>query len=355
MSGPSPQDVRILPDAQDLVTVVVPAKDERASIETCLASIAAQTHRALQIVVVDGASTDGTQEVVRRLAAQDPRIELCTDTDGRIAVSMNAGLAAARGRWLARVDAHSTVPPEYVSVLVGHLAEGPWGGVGGRKDATPADTPTARAIAAALGSRAGVGNSAYHYAEEPRTVDHVPFGAYPVELLRSLGGWDASLDANEDYELDYRIRASGRELLLDPSVRIAWRSKETIGALFAQYRRYGRGKADVARLHPSSLAIRHLVPPALVAGAVPWAAIGARRPRAAMLLALPYLVFLAGAGASVAREAGEPRLAPRVALALGAMHVGWGLGFWEGAAANLRDRRPASDRDYGAGSGSPSR
>jgi succinoglycan biosynthesis protein ExoA len=326
----------------DLVTVVVPARNERGSIETCLASIAAQTHPALQIVVVDGTSTDGTHEVVRQMAARDERIELCTRTDGRIPVSMNAGLAAARGRWLARVDAHSTVPPDYVATLVGHLDTGRWGGVGGRKDADPADTPTARAIALALGSPAGVGNSAYHYAEEPRTVDHVPFGAYPVSLLRSLGGWNESLEANEDYELDYRIRAGGHELLLDPSVRIAWRSKETIGALFAQYRRYGRGKADVARLHPSSLAIRHLVPPGLVAASVPWAAIAARRPRAALALALPYLVFVGGAGVSVAREAGEPGLAPRVALALAAMHLGWGLGFWEGMGAHLLKRRWAA-------------
>lgn len=331
-----------MPDAPELITVVVPARNERASIEACLASITSQTYPALQIVVVDGTSTDGTREAVRRLAAEDPRIELCTDTDGRIPVSMNAGLAAARGRWLARVDAHSIVPPDYVAVLVRHLATGPWGGVGGRKDAAPADTPTARAIAAALGSRAGVGNSAYHYAEQPQTVDHVPFGVYPVELLRSLGGWDVSLDANEDYELDYRIRACGRELLLDPSVRISWRSKETIGALFAQYRRYGRGKADVARLHPGSLAVRHLVPPALVAGALPWTAIAGRRPRVALLLALPYLVFIAAAGVSVAREMREPRLASRVTLALGAMHVGWGLGFWEGTLAHLRGRRPTA-------------
>jgi hypothetical protein len=148
------------------------------------------------------------------------------------------------------------------------------------------------------------------------------------------------LEANEDYELDYRIRESGHELLLDPSVRIAWRSKQTIAELFAQYRRYGRGKADVARLHPSSLALRHLAPPGLVAASLAWAGVAVRRPRAALLLALPYVVFLGGAGVSVARDAGELRLAPRVSLALAAMHVGWGLGFWEGRAALLlRGRR----------------
>lgn len=344
MPAASPLDPQQFGSSEpDLVTVVIPAKNAAPSIATCLASVTAQTHAALEIVVVDGGSQDGTADVVAKLSADDPRIELLANPNGRIPVSMNIGLAAAHGRWLVRVDAHSTVAPDYVDMLVGHLAAGGWGGVGGRKDAAPADTATARAIAAALGSRAGVGNSAYHYAESPRTVDHVPFGAYPVELLRSLGGWNETLEANEDYELDYRIRASGRELLLDPSVRIAWRSKDTFGALFRQYRRYGRGKAAVARLHPESLGVRHIVPPALVAAVLPWAAVALRRPRVGAALTLPYLAFLGLASLSVARSAGARSLAPRVAVALATMHLAWGLGFWEGLASHSRSGAAAPE------------
>jgi len=312
-----------------LVTVVVPARDERSTIGPCLDSVLAQDHRELQVVVVDNGSMDGTRDVVLAMAAADPRIELVERPVGSIPAALNAGLARARGDWFVRVDAHSTVPPWYVGALLRHFADGePWGGVGGRKDAAvPADARgTARAIAAALGSRAGVGNSAYHYAEDPKIVDHVPFGVYPTLLLRALGGWNETLEANEDYELDYRIRRAGYRLLLDPSVRISWRSRDTLGGLFRQYRRYGAGKADVARLHPRSLAVRHLAAPGVVAAGIV-AVVGGTVDRRSWLVLAPYGLAVMASSVSIARRAGSLRLAPRVASALVTMHVAWGTGF----------------------------
>jgi hypothetical protein len=189
-------------------------------------------------------------------------------------------------------------------------------------------TPAGKAIAAAMSSRFGVGNSKYHYATTELEVDHLPFGAYPVDRLREMGGWNESLVANEDFELDYRIRLSGGRLLLDPRVVIAWQCRQSVPDLYRQYVRYGKGKADVALLHPRSLAPRHVVAPALVA----WLAVaGLRAPRhpvQAALMASPYV-----AGVVVATRQTRPALendADWVHLpgAFVAMHVGWGYGFW---------------------------
>jgi cellulose synthase/poly-beta-1,6-N-acetylglucosamine synthase-like glycosyltransferase len=317
------------------VTVVIPARDEEASIASCLRSVRSQDLTDMEILVVDGGSDDATADLVRTIAAEDPRVRLLHNPTGRIPTALNIGLGAATGRWLVRVDAHSTVTPDHVRTLVGHLRTGRWGGVGARKDAD-ARTSMGRAIALALGSPLGVGDSAYHWAEEPRIADHVPFGAYPVALLRDLGGWDERLDANEDFELDLRVRRAGHELLLDPSVRIAWRSKETLGALLRQYRRYGKGKADVSRMHPGTLAPRHLAAPALIALFAVAALAAPFAPRVAAALAAPYVAFLAIAGPWIAVRAGQPEAALRVASALAAMHLGWGLGFWEGRLRRAR-------------------
>jgi succinoglycan biosynthesis protein ExoA len=206
--------------SDELVTVIMPARNEEQAIGAALESVLGQTHRNLQVVVIDGGSTDGTRSIIEERQAQDPRIEILTNPLPNIPVSLNLGLAAARGRWLVRVDAHSTVPPTYVADLVARLREGTWAGVGGIKPGVGV-TPAGRAIAAAMSSRFGVGNSKYHYATSELEVDHLPFGAYPVDLLREVGGWDESLVANEDYELDYRLRLRGGRLLLVPSVVIA--------------------------------------------------------------------------------------------------------------------------------------
>ena len=312
-----------------LVTVAIPARDEEPFIDACLRSVLSQTYGNLQVVVVDGGSRDATQDVVRRAASKDPRVELLVRRDASIPRALNEALAVSRGRWFVRVDAHSTVPPDYVELAVERLRTGRWGGVGGRKDGVGV-TPMGRAIAMAMGSRVGVGGSAYHYAHKPGPTDHVPFGAYPTELIRELGGWDERLVANEDFEFDQRVRRAGHELLLDPRMHIAWHCRQTIPDLYRQYRRYGKAKPAVAVLHPGSIRLRH-VAAALLPGY--WAVAGLAalvRPRLAVGVLAPYAVALGSAGLRAALQARDPATALRVPVAVLAMHGGWSMGFWEG-------------------------
>lgn len=323
---------------EELVTVVVPARNEEGSIRACLDSIRAQDWPQLEIVVVDGSSTDATADLVRQIAADDPRVRLLTNRRALIPISLNLALADARARWLVRVDAHSAVPPTYVRRAVAHLQTGRYGGVGGRKDGVGV-TPAGRAIAKAMASRFGVGGSTYHFGETLRTVEHVPFGAYPVALLKEVGGWDEGLAVNQDFELDYRLRAAGHVLLFDPELRIDWECRQSVPDLWRQYRRYGAGKVTVARRHPASLRPRHLAAPALlvnVAAAIvvlPW------RPRTSAALLAPYALTLAVATLTTSRGL-DPQARRFVAPAFVAMHFAWGIGFWQRVAALTLTARP---------------
>jgi len=313
----------------DLVTVLIPAKDEEASIADCLSSVLAQDHANLQVVVIDGASSDGTASIVAEFRRRDKRVELLHNAAGAIPVSLNLGVAVARGAWLVRIDAHATVPRDYVRIALHHLLTARWGGVGGRKDGV-GKSPAGRAIAAAMGSQFGVGNSTYHYGDEVQTVEHIPFGAYPVALIRALGGWDEQLRVNQDFEFDYRVREAGHELLFDPRLRIDWQSRQTILQLYRQYRRYGKGKTIVAAKHPASVRLRHLAAPALVASWAVALVLAPRRPAAAAAVVAPYAAGLAVASVHTARRLSERRARMYVPLAFVAMHAGWGLGWWEG-------------------------
>lgn len=312
----------------DLVTVVIPARDEERNIEACVESVLRQDYRNLQVIVVDGASHDCTPDIVKEIAERDPRVELLHNPAGIIPVSLNLALAAARGPWLVRIDAHATVPPEYVGIAVQHLRTGRWGGVGGRKDGV-GFTPAGRAVAAAMASPFGVGNSTYHYGSSVQTVEHVPFGAYPVAVARELGGWDEALRVNQDFEFDYRVRLSGRELLFDPRLVIDWHCRQSVPDLYRQYRRYGQGKVKVAAKHPSSLRLRHFAAPALVASCATAALVAPRRPRLAAAAVAPYALAVAAATARTA-PAVDPDARRHLPGAFVAMHAGWGIGFWSG-------------------------
>lgn len=322
----------------DRVSVVVPARNEEQHIEECLRSVLAQDHRDLEVLVVDGCSTDRTRAIVADLAVEDPRVRLIDNPRVTIPAALNVGLAAATGRWLVRVDAHSTVPPDYVRRAVGWLATGEWAGVGGRKNGQ-GETPAGRAIAVALGSRFGVGNSAYHHVTELQETDHVPFGAYPVDVARGMRGWDENLPANEDFEFDHRIRESGGRLLLDPEMVVSWRSRQSLRDLFGQYHRYGRSKVAVALLHPSSVRLRHLAPPVLVVWLGVAAAVSVRRPAVSAAMVAPYALGVSVAALDAARELPEPSDRRWLPAAFATMHVSWGLGFWSGVVDRLRKRR----------------
>ena len=323
----------------DLVTVVVPARNEEDFIGRCLESVLSQTHRALEVIVVDGASTDGTADVVARYAAGDRRVRLLHNSRAIIPVSLNVALAAAQGKWLVRIDAHAQVPPDYVSRAASHLATGKWGGVGGRKEGVGL-TSHGRAIAAAMGSRFGVGNSTYHYGTHAQVVEHVPFGAYPVSLVRSLGGWSEQLRVNQDFEFDYRVREAGEELLFDPALVIRWHSRQSLGEFFRQYQRYGRGKVAVVRRHPRSVRARHLMAPGLVFAWVAALVLLPFVPLLAGLLVLPYLCALVAASAVSARHVEGWTARAYLPFAFVSMHAAWGIGFWQGVLGAVRSGQP---------------
>jgi teichuronic acid biosynthesis glycosyltransferase TuaG len=98
---------RLDPNPDTMVSVVVPCYNAAVYLPATLGSVLAQTHRALELIVVDDASTDASTEVVERLAAQDPRVRLVRTprNAGAPAAPRNLGTRQARGDWVAYLDA----------------------------------------------------------------------------------------------------------------------------------------------------------------------------------------------------------------------------------------------------------
>src|SRR5262245_59148592 len=94
-------------DAAVAVSVIVPCYNAAAYLARTIESVLQQSHRDLELIVVDDLSTDGSADIVLRYAARDPRVRLLRmpRNTGGPAAPRNAGVAAARGRWLAFLDA----------------------------------------------------------------------------------------------------------------------------------------------------------------------------------------------------------------------------------------------------------
>src|SRR5207237_250133 len=142
---------------------------------------------------------------------------------------------------------------------------------------------------------------------------------YPIAVLRELGGWRPDLFANEDFELNWRLRRTGRRVVFDPAIWSVYRPRESLAAVATQYWRYGRGKAAMLRGAPGSLRAGQVLPPALVAtvAATPLPSLPGAAARTALAA---YGVLLTGVAAT---SPGGWRTGP----VLGSMHLAWGSGF----------------------------
>jgi glycosyltransferase involved in cell wall biosynthesis len=106
-----------------LVSVVIPAFNTARTITATLRSARAQTHRALEILVVDDGSTDGTAEIVASQAAIDPRIRYLHQANLGVAAARNLGISQARGDFIAPLDADDLWHPTKIAAQLRRFEE----------------------------------------------------------------------------------------------------------------------------------------------------------------------------------------------------------------------------------------
>jgi glycosyltransferase involved in cell wall biosynthesis len=321
------------------VSVVVPARNEEGFIGRCLASVLAQDYPAerMEVIVVENGSVDRTAEVAAAHAARDPRVRIIRSDATNQAAAMNDGIVAAHGDVVARVDAHSWIPREYVSTAVAALRRHPHAaGVGG--PFLPAgETLLERVSGMARASRLGVGGG---YGVDRQIGDHavatVQCGAYWRHTLVDVGLFDAAMAYGEDEEINWRLTQSGGRIYLCPALMQRYRPRPTLRALARQYWNYGQGRFRVVMKHPAFLVPRHVVPSAFVLSSVLLGCLAVVLPLARVALvalAAAYGAVLTLAALQAARAGWREALL--VPPAIACVHFGYGAGMLWAAARRM--------------------
>lgn len=230
------------------MTVLIPARNEEADIAGCIDAIGAQDYplSEIQLIVADAVSDDDTRVQVEKAAAgYGFREVLIVDNPARrTSVGLNVGLREARGTYLARVDARSRIPADYLRVCEGTLRSRPdVGVVGGGQDAKARNQRLVEVgIAGALRNRWATGMSRYRWASTSGACDTVWMGFFRTEELRAIGGWSDEVALNEDHELNQRYRMDDRIVWFDASLRSRYLPRSSLLALSRQHFRFGKVK-----------------------------------------------------------------------------------------------------------------
>jgi len=254
------------------VSVVIPCYNEERFIGKALENLAHQfDNKRYEIIIVDGLSEDRTREVIAKFSKchSEISVRIIDNPVGTIPKALNLGIAQAAGDIVVRMDAHAVPSQGYVRRCVALIRSGHASVVGAPCRVCPgADTLVARAIAIAVSHPFGIGDAKYrlrHGKASQETVDTVAFGSFKKALWYELGGFNEKLLTNEDYDFNYRVRARGGVVMLDRSEHCDYFARGTLSELARQYFRYGGWKAQMVKLHPMSIKLRHLVAPGFVA------------------------------------------------------------------------------------------
>ena len=202
------------------VSYVMPVLNEFDYVENAIRTVLGQDYRGeKELVIALGPSTDGTTELVRKLADGDPRIRTVANPDADIPVGLNLAIRASSNPIVVRVDAHSQLEPGYTTAAIATLERTGAANVGGVMFAK-GTTPFQSSVARAYNSPFGLGGARYHGGAKEGPAESAYLGVFRRDALEAAGLFDETIRRGEDWELNLRIRWGGGTVWFDPDLKV---------------------------------------------------------------------------------------------------------------------------------------
>ena len=249
------------------ISVIIPCRNEEKFIGACLDSVLNFDFPTddVEVLVVDGMSTDRTREIVVSYVENNSAVKLIQNP-GKIAPSgLNIGIRNSVGEIIVRIDAHSDYPKTYITDCIRLLETTGAGNAGGIVVTVPNGSGAwAVPISAVTSHKFGVGNGAFRVGGKPGFVDTVPFGVFPREVFAKVGFFDERLTRNQDNEFNARLRRYGYKIAFDPAIKTNYKNQAGLSGLVRQAFFTGMWNVYTLRLHPYSFQWRRFIPSVFV-------------------------------------------------------------------------------------------
>ena len=313
-----------------IVSIVIPMFNEIGAIERCINSILNQDYERslIEVVVVDGISTDGSRNKVKELSSTHSNIHLFENPKRKTPISLNVGIKNSNGDVVIILGAHTVIKKDFISQNIHYMRTKNVKCVGGTQ-INVGDTYTQKAIGYAMGHPFGLASAPYRFVKSEKFVDTVVYAAYKKELFDEVGYFDEELFISEDAELNWRIRQAGHKIFYSPKIISYYYPRKTLRKLIIQLFRYGILRVNVIKKHFDAIKIVHLIPPAFVS-------------TSSLLLILSFFdklplkilcgiwlfyfsaVLISSTGISIRKGLKYIFILPILFLAI---HLSWGVGF----------------------------
>lgn len=318
-----------------LISIIIPCRNEGKYIGDCLISLLNQKNLKdeLEILVVDGISTDNTREIVNKLSENFSQIHLVDNPKRITPAAMNLGIKEANGKFICIMGAHAEYDEEYLSNSIKLLNEHPEVICTGGPVVGKGKTNFAKAAALALSSPIGVGNAKHHFPDYEGYVEGIGFPVFRREVFNKIGLYDEELIRNQDDEFNLRLRKNGLKVYLSPKVKSQYYVRDSPKELFKQYFDYGMWRVAVIKKHKLPASFRQLVPTLFVFAICVSFIVGLFIPTRGLYLSfmIPFLYFalLFISSIKISFMHGW-KIGKYFPLAVAILHFAYGLGFIKG-------------------------
>lgn len=256
-----------------LVSFAVVAYNEEATLPRLLEDLTAQDypHDQIEVLLIDSMSSDHTWEIMQRFAAEDhgfARVAVLKNPKKNIPCGHNVALDNYTGEALVRVDAHASIPADFIAQNVRVLESGEMVCGGRRPNIIDEATPWKETLLTAEQSMFGSSIASYRRSEERMYAKSLFCGMYRREVYDAVGHYNELLPRSEDNDMTYRVRQAGYRLCYDPSIEFYQHTRNSLKKMLRQKYLNGYWIGKTMGINPHCFSLFHFVPFVFVLGII---------------------------------------------------------------------------------------
>jgi GT2 family glycosyltransferase len=321
-----------LGDLEKKASVVIACRNELKYIKACIESVLDNDYPkdALEIIVVDGMSDDGSRKIIEEEKVKFSNIKMVDNEQKLTPFAFNLGIKNATGEYLIIMGGRHNISKNYISTCINILKSDLKIACVGGKVENIFENNISNLIATAMASPFGVGGGNFRVKDEDGFVDTVGTPVFRKSVFDEVGFFDETLARNQDDEFSFRLTKLGYKIFFTVKAGVRYYVRASFSNLFRQYYQYGYWKVFVNKKHKSITTMRQLAP----IGLILFLLLGGIASMFNNLIVVTYLSVLLlyilitlGAAAISCKHLAD---LPMIAFAIFTLHISYGLGYLQG-------------------------
>lgn len=238
-------------------SVIIPVYNRIGEVEDLMRSLAAQTSRDFEVIIVEDGSTEPCREAVARYTGEVDVKYFYKSNEGR-SIARNYGLERASGEYFIFFDSDCVIPPDYFSTLAHELDCRPLDCFGGPDAAHESFTPLQKAINFAMTSFLTTGGIRGGKIQMEKFVPRTFNMGYSRRVYERVGGFREMF--SEDIDMSTRVRQAGFSVGLIRKTYVYHKRRVDLKKFLRQVYVFGMSRITLKLLYPGSMKLVHTLP-----------------------------------------------------------------------------------------------